>query len=143
MTSYRSAIAVVAFVDRIFALAVEPRRVNSKNAPRRQGSTLSGPWRERAKSGGVNQQNDEVQTLWELAVSPRPSEALDIVGDVGRLAPRQCHIWHFRMWLEQKKSKLFATEIRHLSDGRKRRDVDARLVLIGRDDMAGRAPMAR
>ena len=74
---------------------------------------------------------------------PLASERGDVGGDVFRVASAQSHLWHFRMRIEQEERDPLRAEPGRLRDAGKRRSIGARLLLIGRHDVARRTPTLR
>ena len=68
------------------------------------------------------------------------SLGLDVGGKIGGFTARQIHVWHSRMWCQQKVRNRRLAEICSTRYGRKRWSLRGALLLISRHDMAGSTP---
>ena len=68
------------------------------------------------------------------------SLGLDVGGKIGGFTARQIHVWHSRMWCQQKIRDRRFVEIWFIRYGRKRWSLRGALLLIRRHDMADSTP---
>ncbi len=80
-----------------------------------------------------------------LCLQSSPSLALpdDIGGEIVRLVARQLHVRHLRVRVHQEARDRVGVEAGNLGDRGERRHAVPPVRLVGRDDVAGRAPAFR